>query len=107
MEHSSFEQENAEGAARARYTQDMRQERHAVREALRSDLPAAHLGLGATVIALIVVACFSGPRWTSIIGGGFAAWFLLALTVIRLGGGRGQDAVRRAHIATFGWGNWI
>ncbi|MGW0856878.1 hypothetical protein [Streptomyces sp. NPDC002690] len=85
----------------------MRQERHSVREALRSDLPAAHLGLGVTVMALIVVAGFSGPRWTLVIGGAFTAWFLLALTVIHLGSGRGRDAVRRAYIATFGWGNWI
>ncbi|WP_327302234.1 hypothetical protein OG730_00740 [Streptomyces sp. NBC_01298] len=36
-------------------------ERHSVREALRSDLPAAHMGLGVTVIVLIVVASFSDP----------------------------------------------
>jgi hypothetical protein len=62
MEHSS-ERENGEGSA-SRYTRDMREERHSVREALRSDLPAAHLGLGVTFIVLIVVASFSGPRWT-------------------------------------------
>lgn len=107
MKHSCCDRENADSAARARYTRDMRQERHSVREALRSDLPAAHLGLGVTVMALIVVAGFSGPRWTLVIGGAFTAWFLLALTVIHLGSGRGRDAVRRAYIATFGWGNWI
>lgn len=26
--------------------------------------------------------------------------------VIRLRGGRGCNALRRAYIATFGWGNW-
>ncbi|MEU6847382.1 hypothetical protein ABZ930_36490 [Streptomyces sp. NPDC046716] len=85
----------------------MQAERHSVREALRSDLPAAHVGLGVTVIALLVVAGFSGPRWTLIIAGSFTGWFLLALAVIHLGSGRGWDAVRRAYIATFGWGNWI
>ncbi|MFF4658931.1 hypothetical protein [Streptomyces sp. NPDC001381] len=85
----------------------MQEERHPVREALRSDLPAAHMGLGVTVIALIVIASFSGARWTLIVAGAFAAWFLLALAVIHIGSGRGWDAVRRAYIATFGWGNWI
>ncbi|MER7742558.1 hypothetical protein ABTX34_30325 [Streptomyces sp. NPDC096538] len=85
----------------------MQAERHSMREALRSDLPAAHMGLGVTVIVLIVVASFSGPRWTLIVAGAFTAWFLLALAVIHISSGRGWDAVRRAYIATFGWGNWI
>ncbi|MFJ4776505.1 hypothetical protein [Streptomyces sp. NPDC088762] len=85
----------------------MQDERSSVREALRSDLPAAHLGLGVTVTALIVVASFSGPRWVFVVGGAFGAWFLLALAVIHIGSGRGWDAVRRAYIATFGWANWI
>jgi hypothetical protein len=42
-----------------------------------------------------------------VISGAVTAWFLLALAVIHLGSGRGWDAVRRAYIATFGWGNWI
>jgi hypothetical protein len=61
VEHSS-ERENIESAARARYNRDLQQARRTLREALRSDLPAAHMGLGVTVIALIVVATFSGPR---------------------------------------------
>ncbi|NXY95777.1 hypothetical protein HYE82_15535 [Streptomyces sp. BR123] len=85
----------------------MREECQSVRGALRTDLPAAHLGLAVTIIALLVVASFSGIRWTLIISAAFAAWFLLALAVIHLGSGRGWDAVRRAYIATFGWGNWI
>ncbi|MFD6294051.1 hypothetical protein ACFWFU_04380 [Streptomyces sp. NPDC060235] len=99
--------ENDESAARSRYTQDMQAERRALREALRSDLPAAHMGLGLTVIALIVIASFSGPRWTLIISGAVTAWFFLALAVIHIGSGRGRGAFRRAYIATFGWGNWI
>jgi hypothetical protein len=103
----SSERENIESAARARYNRDIQQARRTLREALRSDLPAAHMGLGVTVIALIVVASVSGPRWTLIIAGVLLAWFLLALAVIHIGSGRGRDAVRRAYIATFGWGNWI
>ncbi|MFI5766897.1 hypothetical protein ACIA8F_38960 [Streptomyces sp. NPDC051563] len=99
--------ENDESAARSRYTQDIQAERRALREALRSDLPAAHMGLGVTVIALIAIASFSGPRWTLTISGAFTAWFLLALAVIHIGSGRGRDALRRAYIATFGWANWI
>ncbi|MFE3739232.1 hypothetical protein [Streptomyces sp. NPDC059134] len=105
MEHNT-EQKNGEGSA-SQYIRDMREERRTVREALRSDLPAAHMGLGVTVIALVVVASFSGPRWTVIVAGAFTAWFLLALAVIHIGNGRGWDVVRRAYIATFGWGNWI
>lgn len=105
MEHRS-EKENGEGST-SRYTRDIQAERRSVREALRSDLPAAHLGFGVTVTALIVVASFSGPRWTSIVAGALTAWFLLALAVIHIGSGHGWDAVRRAYIATFGWGNWI
>ncbi|MGR4884229.1 hypothetical protein ACIPUC_33125 [Streptomyces sp. LARHCF249] len=106
MEHGS-ERESGDGSAPARYNQDIHDERHSVREALRADLPAAHMGLGVTVIILIVVASFSGFRWTLIVAGAFVAWFILALAVVRVGSGRGWDAVRRAYIATFGWGNWI
>lgn len=106
MEHSSG-RENSEGSASSRYTRNIQQERHALREALHPDLPAAHMGLGVTVVALIVVANFSGPRWTLIIAGAFTAWFILALAMIHIGSGRGWDAIRRAYIATFGWGNWI
>ncbi|AVZ70967.1 hypothetical protein SLUN_00495 [Streptomyces lunaelactis] len=78
-----------------------------MREALGSDLPAAHIGLGAAVIALVVVASFAGPRWTLIVAGAFTAWFILALPVIHIGSGHGWNAVRRAYIATSCWGNWI
>ncbi|MGW1882545.1 hypothetical protein [Streptomyces sp. NPDC001970] len=101
------ERKNGNGSASEAYTRDIRADRQSVREALRSDLPAAHIGLGVTVIALVVVAGFAGARWTLIVGGAFPAWFVLALAVIRIGSGRGWDAVRRAYIATFGWGNWI
>ncbi|MFF3677870.1 hypothetical protein ACFYYS_28345 [Streptomyces sp. NPDC002120] len=51
------------------------------------DIRAGHLGLGVTVIALIVIASFSGP-WTLIVAGAFTAWFILALAIIRIRGGR-------------------
>ena len=106
MEHSS-ERESGDGSTSARYNRDIHGERRAVRGALRTDLPAAHMGLGVTVISLIVIASFSGLRWTLIVAVAFATWFVLALAVIHAGSGRGWDAVRRAYIATFGWGNWI
>ncbi|MFJ2110066.1 hypothetical protein ACIOHH_36515 [Streptomyces microflavus] len=103
----SAERENSESAAQARYNRDLQQGRRVIREALRSGLPAAHMGLGVTVIFLTVLASFTGPRWTLIIAGALSAWFLLALSVIHIGRGSGWNAVRRAYIATFGWGNWI
>ncbi|WP_399934952.1 hypothetical protein [Streptomyces kanamyceticus] len=60
-----------------------------------------------TIIALTGVASFSGARWTLIVAGGFNAWFILALTVIRIRDGRGREAVRRAYVATFGWGAYV
>jgi hypothetical protein len=42
-----------------------------------------------------------------IVAGCFTAWFILALTIIRVRGGRGGEAVRRAYVATFGWGDHV
>ncbi|MET9993537.1 hypothetical protein ABZ061_28720 [Streptomyces mutabilis] len=72
-----------------------------------TDIGGGHIGLAVTIIVLIVVASFSGARWTSIVAGGFTAWFFLALTVIHIRGGRGREAVRRAYVATFGWGDYV
>ncbi|MFE3151830.1 MULTISPECIES: hypothetical protein [unclassified Streptomyces] len=49
-----------------------------------TDIDGGHIGLAVTIIALIVVAGFSGARWTSIVAGGFTAWFILALTFIHI-----------------------
>ncbi|WP_329390174.1 hypothetical protein OG625_38450 [Streptomyces sp. NBC_01351] len=76
-------------------------------QAAPRDIRAGHLGLGVTVIALIVIASFSGPRWTLIVSGAFAAWFILALAVIHMRGGRSWDALRRAYNLTFGWGEYV
>lgn len=72
-----------------------------------TDIGGGHVGLVVTIIALVVIAGFSGPRWTLIVAGCLTAWFILALTIIRFRGGRGQEAVRRAYVATFGWGDYI
>lgn len=88
-------------------SQSKKEEHRFVREALRSDLPAAHLGLGATLIVMVVVVSFSNLRWLLLICGAFTVWFILALGIIRAGGERGWNLARRAYIATFGWGNWI
>ncbi|MEE1735788.1 hypothetical protein PUR49_04575 [Streptomyces sp. BE147] len=42
-----------------------------------------------------MAACGDGPRWTLIAAGWFAASFILALTIIRINGGRGGEAVLR------------
>ncbi|MFE2051550.1 hypothetical protein [Streptomyces sp. NPDC059459] len=72
-----------------------------------TDIGGGHIGLTVTLIALIVVASFYGARWTLIVAGGFTAWFILALTVLHIRGGRGTEAVRRAYVATFGWGDYV
>lgn len=93
--------------SQSRYRRDLQEDRKAVREALRASVFGAHIGLGATLIALIVIVSLSEPFWALVVAGSFAAWFLLALAVILIGGGRGRDAFRRAYVATFGWGDFI
>ncbi|WP_405763967.1 hypothetical protein OHU34_43440 [Streptomyces sp. NBC_00080] len=72
-----------------------------------TDIRGGHIGLVVTIIALVVIASFSGPRWTLIVAACFTVWFILALTIIRIGGGRGGEALRRAYVATFGWGDYV
>ncbi|MFF9218868.1 hypothetical protein [Streptomyces viridosporus] len=71
------------------------------------DISGGHIGLVVTAIALGVVAHFSGIRWALIVAGCCTAWFLLALAVIHVRGGRGGQALRRAYVATFGWGDYV
>ncbi|WP_406379706.1 hypothetical protein [Streptomyces sp. NBC_01618] len=106
MTHDS-KSDNGSGASSDQYTQDIRADRQAIRKALRADVGGAHVGLLVTVIALVVIASVAGPRWTLIVSGCFTAWFALALAVIRLRGGRGGDALQRAYVATFGWGDYV
>ncbi|MGW4981430.1 hypothetical protein [Streptomyces mirabilis] len=72
-----------------------------------TDVVGGHIGLVVTIIALVAIASSSGLRWTLIVAACFTAWFVLALTVIHIGGGRGGEAVRRAYVATFGWGDYV
>ncbi|TFI28033.1 MULTISPECIES: hypothetical protein [Streptomyces] len=73
----------------------------------RTDIRGGHIGLVVVIIALVVIASFSGPRWTLAVAGCFVVWFTLALAVIRIRGGRGREAIRRAYVATFGWGDYV
>jgi hypothetical protein len=72
----------------------------------RTDVGGAHIGLAVTVIAVVVVACFSGSRWALIITACFAAWFVLMLALLRTAE-EGREAVRRAYVLTFGWGDYV
>ncbi|GGJ71896.1 hypothetical protein GCM10012282_80960 [Streptomyces lacrimifluminis] len=47
-----------------------------------------------STVALIVAGCFT-------------AWFVLALIVVHIRGGRGGEALGRAYVATFWWGDYI
>lgn len=94
-------------AARERFVSDMRAERKALREVIRADLPAAHLGLGIVIVASAVVGLFAGPIAGALVAGSFAALFLVALAVMLLRGIQGLGARRRAYLFTFGWANWV
>ncbi|MFF6802899.1 hypothetical protein [Streptomyces sp. NPDC012616] len=72
-----------------------------------TDISDGHIGLALTIIALTVIAIASGPRWTLIVAGCFTAWFVLALIIIHMRGGRGGEALGRAYVATFWWGDYI
>lgn len=72
-----------------------------------TDVRGGHIGLAVAIVALVVTASFSGTRWTLVVAGSFAAWFIVALIVIHIRGGRGREAVRRAYVATFGWGDYV
>ncbi|GGX66132.1 hypothetical protein [Streptomyces hiroshimensis] len=90
-----------------RYAEDMRAERQAVREAVRADAFGAHVGLVVTVLVVGAAVVFDEPQWAVVIAGACAGWFVLALVVTSLRGGGGWGAVRRAYIATFGWGDYV
>ncbi|MFG2775097.1 hypothetical protein [Streptomyces sp. NPDC048350] len=73
----------------------------------RTDIRGGHAGLAITLIALIAIAGVSGPRLALIVAGCFAAWFVLALVTIHLLAGRSGEPLRRAYVATFGWGDYV
>jgi hypothetical protein len=72
----------------------------------KTEVGGAHIGLVVTVIAVVVVACLSGLRCALIITGCFAAWFVLMLALLRTAE-EGREAVRRAYVLTFGWGDYV
>ncbi|MFB7437684.1 hypothetical protein ACFC01_04905 [Streptomyces mirabilis] len=94
-------------AARDRYNADMRASRSAMRNLFRVELSIAHMGLVIAIIASVLVGMAWSPRTDAIIGGAFAALFVVALCVAVLAGSRGRDAVRAAYKFTFGWAEWI
>ncbi|WP_245235315.1 hypothetical protein [Streptomyces violaceorubidus] len=93
--------------ARGRYDADMRASQGAMRNFFRVELPVAHAGLAIVIIAGVFVGVVWSPRAGGIIGGAFAALFVVALCVAFLAGRRGRDAVRAAYKFTFGWADWI
>ncbi|MFG3245273.1 hypothetical protein [Streptomyces sp. NPDC048187] len=94
-------------AARDRYNADMRASKDATRNLFRVDLPVAHMGLAIVVIATVFVGVVWSPTTGAIIGGAFAALFIVALSVAVLAGSRGRNAVRAAYKFAFGWADWI
>ncbi|MGE6737786.1 hypothetical protein [Streptomyces sp. NPDC059900] len=56
---------------------------------------------------MIVITVAAGPRMALIVAGCFTAWFLLAVIVVYIRGGRGGEALGRAYVATFWWGDYI
>lgn len=94
-------------AARERYDRDLRTARARAREAVRADLPAAHLGAGIVVVASVVAGWFAGLATGGLVAGGFALLLLVARAGMSLRGIRGADAWWRSYLLTFGWANWI
>ncbi|MGC0417751.1 hypothetical protein [Embleya sp. AB8] len=94
-------------AARERYDADMQMSREAVREVFRADLPDAHLGLGIVIVTSVIVGFVAQPVIGALVGGAFAALFLVTLGVMFLRGIRGVDALRRTYLFTFGWSQWV
>ncbi|MER8008023.1 hypothetical protein [Streptomyces sp. NPDC094149] len=94
-------------AARERYDSDMRAMRRTLRELIRADLPAAHLGLGMVIVASVIAGLSVGPAAGALVAGAFALLFLAALVVVFLRGVRGPEAGRRAYLFTFGWASRV
>ncbi|MGJ5828013.1 hypothetical protein [Streptomyces ossamyceticus] len=93
--------------AEYRSVRDAPVDRRSVRRAMSVDVRGAHIGLVATAMAVVVVATLGSLGWAWTIAGCFGAWYSMALLVARLRDWRGWNAVRRAYVATFGWGDYI
>jgi hypothetical protein len=74
---------------------------------MRVDVRGAHIGLVATAIAVVVVATLGSPGRAWMVVDCFGAWYSMALLVAYLRDWRGWNAVRRAYVATFGWGDYL
>lgn len=94
-------------AAEHRPARDAAADRRSVRRAMSVDVRGAHIGLAATAIAVVVVATLGSLGWAWAVAGCFGAWYAVALLVVHLRDWRGWNAVRRAYVATFGWGDYI
>ncbi|MCX5213800.1 hypothetical protein OG689_31795 [Kitasatospora sp. NBC_00240] len=94
-------------AARARYEHDMRETRGAARQALRAELPHAHLGLGLMTLVAVAVGYFKGIRFGAVVPAAFLALFCAMLAGRFATGARGRDLLRRSYLLTFGWAQWF
>lgn len=94
-------------AAGRRPARDVPADRRSVRRAMRVDVRGAHIGLMVTALAVVVVATLGSLGRAGIVAGCFGAWYSMALLVVHLRAWRGWNAVRRAYVATFGWGDHI
>ncbi|WP_438289555.1 hypothetical protein [Streptomyces sp. HUAS TT7] len=75
-------------------------------EALREELPLAHIGLTVVVIASFIVGAFASLLYGALVAGVFAALFLGALGIQCLAG-FDRESLLRAYLVTFGWANWL
>ncbi|MCX4537204.1 MULTISPECIES: hypothetical protein [unclassified Streptomyces] len=58
----------------------------ALREVIRADVRAAHVGLGIVIVASVIVGAFAGPVAGALVAAAFPVVFLVALAVMFLRG---------------------
>ncbi|GAA1090206.1 hypothetical protein GCM10009663_37420 [Kitasatospora arboriphila] len=73
------------------------------REAVRTDLPAAHLGLAVVLAAAVGVGLLAGAPAAAAVLGLTLALFLTALATSAARGHRRRELLRRGYLRTFGW----
>ncbi|MFF6842152.1 hypothetical protein ACFY8X_25685 [Streptomyces tanashiensis] len=101
--------EEHDGAGRElnAYERVLAEDREVVRRLFRVTIGGAHAGLAITVCVVALVAAVGNAAWALIVGGAVAFWFTVALAGVARGGRRGQAAVTRAYLLTFGWAGWL